>query len=112
MVGPHGKFAVQCDGEKWEGAEIFKRELQAQENLAKAGWEFFRITESKFYADEHALDKLWPKLEKLNAELDPSQSKAEGISNYAELNKSVILERLDIIDKTSKKRKRNTDKKS
>lgn len=68
VVGPYGKFAVECDGEFWHGADEFAKDIIRQENLERAGWRFFRVRESSFYSDPSCLDELWPQLEKFVAE--------------------------------------------
>lgn len=83
VVGPHGKFAIECDGDFWHGPEQFENDLIRQETLERCGWQFYRITESKFYSDPTALDELWPRLQNFVAtsietkEAIPSTSLAE-----------------------------------
>jgi very-short-patch-repair endonuclease len=65
VVGPFGKFAIECDGDFWHGGpEAFENDLIRQEILQRCGWKFFRIPESRFYSDPKYLDELWPQLEK------------------------------------------------
>ena len=65
VVGPFGKFAIECDGDFWHGGpEAFANDLIRQEILQRCGWKFFRIPESRFYSDPGYLDELWPQLEK------------------------------------------------
>jgi very-short-patch-repair endonuclease len=65
VVGPFGKFAIECDGDFWHGGpEAFASDLIRQEILQRCGWKFFRIPESRFYSDPGYLDELWPQLEK------------------------------------------------
>jgi hypothetical protein len=65
VVGPFGKFAIECDGDFWHGEpEAFANDLIRQEILQRCGWNFFRIPESRFYSDPAYLDELWPQLEK------------------------------------------------
>ena len=68
VVGPHGKYAIECDGDFWHGGpEAFEKDLVRQEILQRCGWKFFRIPESRFYGDPTYLDQLWPELEKFVA---------------------------------------------
>jgi very-short-patch-repair endonuclease len=68
VVGPFGKFAIECDGDFWHGGpEAFMNDLTRQEILQRCGWRFFRIPESRFYSDPLYLDELWPQLEKFVA---------------------------------------------
>jgi hypothetical protein len=65
VVGPHGKYAVECDGDFWHGGpEQFAKDLYRQEVLQRCGWKFSRITESSFYTDPNSLDDLWDQLDK------------------------------------------------
>jgi very-short-patch-repair endonuclease len=65
VVGPYGKYAIECDGDFWHGGpEAFEKDLIRQEILQRCGWKFFRIPESRFYGDPTYLDQLWPELEK------------------------------------------------
>lgn len=65
VVGPHGKYAIECDGDFWHGGpEAFEKDLLRQETLQRCGWKFFRIPESRFYGDPTYLDQLWPELDK------------------------------------------------
>jgi very-short-patch-repair endonuclease len=67
VVGAKGRLAVECDGDYWHGPEAYERDLARERDLRRCRWEFFRIKESAFYVDEHAvMSKLWAKL----AELD------------------------------------------
>lgn len=67
VVGPHGKFAIECDGDYWHGEEEFEKDFIRQENLERCGWKFFRIRESRFYSDPKSLEELWPLLDKFVA---------------------------------------------
>ncbi len=68
VVGPYGKYAIECDGDFWHGGpEAFAQDLVRQEILQRCGWKFFRIPESRFYGDPDYLDDLWLQLEKFVA---------------------------------------------
>ena len=68
VVGPYGKYAIECDGDFWHGGpEAFAKDLVRQEILQRCGWKFFRIPESRFYGDPTYMDELWPQLEKFVA---------------------------------------------
>lgn len=82
VVGPFGKFAIECDGDIWHGGpEAFANDLMRQEILQRCGWKFFRIPESRFYSDPKYLDELWPQLEKFVSTkataIDPKPSTLE-----------------------------------
>ena len=64
VEGGHARLAVECDGDKWHGADRYEADMQRQRQLERCGWEFFRVRESAFYANrENALIGLWQALE-------------------------------------------------
>jgi very-short-patch-repair endonuclease len=74
VVGPYGKYAIECDGDFWHGgSDAFAKDLMRQEILQRCGWKFFRVPESRFYGDPTYMDELWPQLEKFVALRAPSQ---------------------------------------
>jgi very-short-patch-repair endonuclease len=42
------KIAIECDGDYWHGDQ-FEQDMQRQEILERAGWQFFRILGSSPY---------------------------------------------------------------
>ena len=65
VEGGNAKLAVECDGDKWHGAERYEDDMQRQRQLEHCGWEFFRVRESAFYSNkENVLQGLWQALEK------------------------------------------------
>lgn len=64
VEGGQARLAVECDGDNWHGADRYEADMQRQRQLERCGWEFFRITESSFYANKsEALRPLWLMLE-------------------------------------------------
>ena len=64
VEGGYARLAVECDGDHWHGADRYEEDMQRQRQLERCGWEFFRVTESAFYADKDAaLRSLWSMLE-------------------------------------------------
>lgn len=64
VEGGQARLAVECDGDKWHGADRYEADMQRQRQLERCGWEFFRVRESAFYANkENALAGLWRALE-------------------------------------------------
>lgn len=64
VEGGHARLAVECDGDHWHGTDEYERDMQRQRQLERAGWEFFRVRESMFYANKaDALNRLWELLE-------------------------------------------------
>ena len=66
VEGPHSRLAVECDGDRWHGPDVWHRDRARQEVLERAGWTFERIRGSAFYLDpESALQPLWDRLAEL-----------------------------------------------
>jgi len=64
VEGGQSRLAVECDGDRWHGAEQYEADMERQRKLERCGWEFFRIKECVFYADKAAvLEDLWRILE-------------------------------------------------
>jgi very-short-patch-repair endonuclease len=67
VVGRNYKLAVECDGDEWHGPDAYERDLARQRDLERCGWTFFRIRESEFYVDQHAvLARLWAKVDEMD----------------------------------------------
>ncbi|MFI7080236.1 AAA domain-containing protein [Micromonospora sp. NPDC049903] len=65
VVGPHGRLAIECDGDHWHGPDRYEADMARQRELERCGWEFFRIPESAFVVDEASvLGELWATLER------------------------------------------------
>ncbi len=57
-------MAVECDGDRWHGADRYEQDLARQRELERCGWTFFRIRASTYYLDPHAaLTPLWTTLD-------------------------------------------------
>ncbi|TLF80942.1 hypothetical protein FEK34_04515 [Nocardia cyriacigeorgica] len=69
VIGDHRKLAIECEGDRWNGAEQFHRDLAQQRDLERCGWPFFRIRQSRFAADpDTCLAPLWQLLDELSIE--------------------------------------------
>lgn len=65
VEGMEGRIAVECDGDRWHGAEQWESDTARQRQLERAGWPFFRISGSEFYRDpDTSLEPLWKLLER------------------------------------------------
>jgi very-short-patch-repair endonuclease len=54
------KIAVECDGDKWHGAEQYQNDLMRQKVLERCGWQFFRVRGGEYYSNRiKALEPLW-----------------------------------------------------
>jgi very-short-patch-repair endonuclease len=66
VEGPHSRLAVECDGDRWHGPDVWHRDRARQQVLERASWTFERIRGSAFYRDpEAALEPLWQRLQDL-----------------------------------------------
>jgi very-short-patch-repair endonuclease len=100
VVGPHGKYAIECDGDFWHGGpEAFEKDLVRQEILQRCGWKFFRIPESRFYGDPAYMDQLWPELEKFvstrNTESLPQTSESDNSPSWDDSSANQIDYEID-----------------
>jgi len=66
VTGAKGRLAVECDGDYWHSKyEDRVADIEREQQLRRAGWEFWRIRESEFYTDpERSLEPLWLELER------------------------------------------------
>lgn len=54
------KIAIECDGDKYHGAEQFQNDLMRQKVLERCGWQFFRVRGGEYYSNrKKALEPLW-----------------------------------------------------
>lgn len=66
VEGPDGRLAVECDGDRWHGPDVWHKDRSRQQVLERAGWTFERIRGSAFYRDrDNALEPLWKRLDEL-----------------------------------------------
>jgi very-short-patch-repair endonuclease len=66
VEGPHARLAVECDGDRWHGPDVWHRDRARQQVLERAHWTFERIRGSAFYRDpDAALLPLWQRLSSL-----------------------------------------------
>ena len=57
---------MECDGDKWHGAERYEHDMARQRDLERAGWRFVRIRGGDFYRDPaRAMDPVWIELDRL-----------------------------------------------
>ncbi|WP_196054673.1 AAA domain-containing protein [Nocardia aurantiaca] len=64
VTGGGGQLAVHCDGDRWNGPDLYREDLARQRDLERCGWPFHRIRLADFIVDPDAcLDELWRKLE-------------------------------------------------
>jgi len=64
IVGGQSRMAVECDGDRWHGADRYEQDLARQRELERCGWTFFRVRASSYYQDSQAaLAPLWDLLD-------------------------------------------------
>jgi len=64
VEGGKARLAVECDGDRWHGADNYEADMERQRRLERCGWAFYRVREAAFYANkEDALRGLWDALE-------------------------------------------------
>lgn len=64
------KIAIECDGDKWHGADKYQDDMLRQKVLERCGWQFFRIRGGEYYSNkEKALEPLWKIFEEHSVEL-------------------------------------------
>ena len=81
VEGLMSRLAVECDGDKWHGAERYEQDMYRQRMLERCGWTFWRIRGSSFYrSPEKAMEELWSLLDKLK--IFPTQKQAESEAFY------------------------------
>lgn len=69
VEGVRDRLAVECDGERWHGPDVFESDMIRQASLERSGWKFWRVRGREFYFDRiSALDSLWEKLDELGIE--------------------------------------------
>jgi very-short-patch-repair endonuclease len=74
------KIAIECDGDYWHGDEQFEKDMQRQEILERAGWQFFRILYSHYINDKHqATAQLWDVLRKHSIPVETRAKKQDNI---------------------------------
>lgn len=65
---PHGRIAVECDGDKYHGIDQYESDIRRQRVLERLGWTFWRIRASQYYLDPgSAMKGLWQRLEHLKS---------------------------------------------
>lgn len=64
VEGGQARLAVECDGDKWHGADRYEADMQRKRQLERCGWEFFHVRKCAFYSNRRqALEGLWRALE-------------------------------------------------
>jgi hypothetical protein len=73
VEGPDNRLAVECESDRWQGEEAWRRDRARQQVLERAGWTFERVRASTYYRNPAAaLEPLWARLDELG--IYPSRS--------------------------------------
>jgi very-short-patch-repair endonuclease len=63
VEGEQSRLAVECDGDRWHGAERYEADLGRQRKLERSGWTFARVRGSAFYTNsDAAMSHVWSHL--------------------------------------------------
>ncbi|WP_331283108.1 AAA domain-containing protein [Kineosporia babensis] len=65
VVGQSARLAIECDGDRYSGAEHWEDGIRRQRQLERLGWTFWRIRASEFYRERaETVGTLFERLEK------------------------------------------------
>ncbi|MGF9648716.1 AAA domain-containing protein [Pseudarthrobacter oxydans] len=66
VSGPERRLAIECDGDRWHGPDVWYQDRARQEVLERSGWTFERIRGSAYFRDpESAMTPVWEHLNDL-----------------------------------------------
>lgn len=66
VEGDQARLAVECDGDRWHGADRYEADLDRQRKLERSGWTFARVRGSAFYTNPvAAMSHVWSHLSDL-----------------------------------------------
>lgn len=103
------KVAVECDGDKFHGAEQFQNDLMRQRVLERCGWQFVRIRGAEYYSNrKKALEPLWKKLH----ENDIPKEEPPKSDNHSQKAQEVRNEKVNETAQNSEKEPDVTSKQS
>jgi len=117
MLCPDGtKLAIECDGDRWHGAEQYRNDMIREKALRDCGWQFFRVRGYEYYTNRiKALEPLWemiPKIEKKEPITNQKKENAPTIEVQHEQttnNTNEILSEEEVLEQEIKKVKPNTE---
>ncbi len=101
------KIAVECDGDKYHGAEQLQNDIMRQKVLERCGWQFFRVRGAEYYSNRiSALEPLWDLLKKNEHKEEELQIKIEeadtnGLNGNQNEQDSPFIDE-DILDRQKK----------
>ncbi|RHB46584.1 AAA domain-containing protein [Exiguobacterium sp. AM39-5BH] len=69
VEGESNRLAVECDGERWHGPDVYEQDMFRQKVLERAGWTFWRVRGRHFYRNaDQAMEPLWTLLDEMGIE--------------------------------------------
>ncbi|MCF2516008.1 AAA domain-containing protein [Dyadobacter sp. CY351] len=99
ILGNGKKIAVECDGDKYHGAEHYQNDIVRQKVLERSGWQFFRVRGGVYYTDRiKAMEPLWelltrngsvPEIKTNRIFIPEDTSKSIDLNNATQLDGSI-----------------------
>ena len=87
VTGPERRLAIECDGDRWHGPDVWYQDRSRQEVLERAGWTFERIRGSAYFRDpEAAMKPVWDHLEALGIPTGAEWIQGPAISTVREVS--------------------------
>lgn len=101
ILGNGKKIAVECDGDKYHGAEHYQNDIVRQKVLERSGWQFFRVRGGVYYTDRiKAMEPLWELLARNSSAID---TKINRIHISDETSNPIKIERDIQFDESTEK---------
>ena len=107
-IFPDGtKIAIECDGDKWHGADKYQDDMLRQKVLERCGWQFFRVRGGEYYSNrEKALEPLWKifkehDIKTISIKMDSSTENHELIENTEDVIDQHNIEIEDVTEEES-----------
>ncbi len=105
------KIAIECDGDKWQGADYFNKNLNKQKVLERCGWQFYRLRGVDYYNNRvRSLESLWEIIEASNTEAvnydilyeSIDYTERRRLNDLAKNNEEIITQTPEEIDQQKK----------
>lgn len=94
MFADGTKIAIECDGDKWHGAEQFQNDQMRKNVLERCGWQFFNVRGSEYYTNRtKALEPLWGMIPVVEEPKEPFSNNEDSSSENELENKPTEFEK-------------------
>jgi len=94
MFADGTKIAIECDGDKWHGAEQFQNDQMRKNVLERCGWQFFNVRGSEYYTNRtKALEPLWGMIPVIEEPKEPFSNNEDSSSENELENKPTEFEK-------------------